>query len=117
MTSADLLTARELVAALRRYRVGAWTTDAVRQWIRQSPPCPIAARAERDGSSHLFELRAVLVWLAERGERERRGAGWHTRAVSVAARKAIAEIESAGVRRLISRARRCVQWLRFGALD
>lgn len=104
-----LLTGRELIAELRFRRVGNWKVDAVRQWTRQSPSCPIAKRAEADYLPHLFDLRSVLVWLAERGEQQQHSAGSQTRAVGIAARRALAEIDAIAPLRLFVLARLCLR--------
>lgn len=63
-----LLKAAELVAELSRLGLGTWTADAVRQWTRDDPPCPIAEPAD-NGKPHRFSLLDVLRWM---GDRERR---------------------------------------------
>jgi phage terminase Nu1 subunit (DNA packaging protein) len=61
----QLLTGRRLVLELARLGVGQWTPDAVRQWIREEPPCPIAQAANR-GQPHRYLLADVLAWLLAR---------------------------------------------------
>lgn len=65
MADERLLVARELVAELQRMGVGTWSPDAVRQWIREEPACPIAERGRR-GQSHLYRIADVLLWLRAR---------------------------------------------------
>jgi hypothetical protein len=65
-----LLTGRELVEALAALDVGIWTPASVRQWIREEPPCPIAAPAQQ-GAPHRYRLDQVLPWLRDRTQRER----------------------------------------------
>lgn len=66
----SLLTGRALVEELKRLDIGVWTPDAVRQWIREEPPCPIAAPAQQ-GAPHRYALQPVLLWLKGRTARER----------------------------------------------
>lgn len=66
----QLLTGRRLVLELARLGVGQWTPDAVRQWIREEPPCPIAQQAGR-GQPHRYALAAVLAWLLARARSEK----------------------------------------------
>lgn len=68
MNSAKLLTARELVAELDRLGVGTWTAAAVRRWIQEEAPCPVARRGE-PGQTHRYNLVDVLAWLRARAER------------------------------------------------
>lgn len=65
-----LLTGRQLVTALREAAVGTWSADAVRQWIREEPPCPVAEHADQ-GKPHRYRLRPVLEWLRARALGER----------------------------------------------
>ncbi|MCX7062830.1 MAG: hypothetical protein NTZ11_18330 [Gammaproteobacteria bacterium] len=66
----SLLSGRQLVEELARLGLGTWTPDAVRQWIREEPPCPIAEAADQ-GKPHRYRLVDVLAWLQARAERER----------------------------------------------
>lgn len=66
----ELLTGRALVNALATAGVGRWSPDAVRQWIREDPPCPIAEHADQ-GKPHRYRLQPVLAWLRDRALRER----------------------------------------------
>ena len=70
VSAPDLLTGRQLVARLTELDVGTWTPDAVRQWIREEPPLPIASPAQQ-GQPHRYRLADALAWLAERAQRER----------------------------------------------
>lgn len=70
MSEAALLTARQLVGKLHELGVGTWTADAVRQWIREEPACPIAQHADQ-GKPHRYGLGPVLAWLRDRALRER----------------------------------------------
>lgn len=74
MAEERLFVARDLVSELDRLGVGAWSPDAVRQWIREEPACPIAERGRR-GQSHQYRLADVLVWLRERDARAARRQG------------------------------------------
>lgn len=74
----ELLTGRALVGQLKALGVGDWTPDAVRQWIREEPPCPVAAPAQQ-GSPHRYALEPVLRWLKARAEKER-GKGFTSQA-------------------------------------
>lgn len=65
-----LLNARELVSELGRLGAGHWTPDAVRQWTREEPACPIA-RAGVNGQPHKYRILAVLDWLLARARKER----------------------------------------------
>jgi hypothetical protein len=65
-----MLTARQLVAELSRLGAGHWTPDAVRQWLREELPCPVAAHGVL-GQPHRYDLVEVLVWLIARAKRER----------------------------------------------
>ena len=64
------LTGRQLVGELQRLGLGTWTPDAVRQWIREEPPCPIAEPADQ-GKPHRYALLDVLHWLQARTARDR----------------------------------------------
>ncbi|HVT36311.1 MAG TPA: hypothetical protein VHE37_12030 [Nevskiaceae bacterium] len=64
------LTGRQLVAELAKIGVGTWSADAVRQWIREEPPCPIAEHADQ-GKPHRYSLAQVLAWLRIRAMAER----------------------------------------------
>ena len=64
------LTGRQLVGELSRLGLGTWTADAVRQWIRETPPCPIGETADQ-GKPHRYHLLDVLRWLQERAQREK----------------------------------------------
>lgn len=66
----SLLSGRQLVEELARLGLGTWTPDAVRQWIREEPPCPIAEAADQ-GKPHRYRLVDVLAWLQARAERDR----------------------------------------------
>lgn len=66
----SLLSGRQLVEELARLGLGTWTPDAVRQWIREEPPCPIAEAADQ-GKPHRYRLVDVLAWLQVRADRER----------------------------------------------
>lgn len=66
----SLLTGRQLVDELGRLGLGTWTPDAVRQWIREEPPCPIAEAADQ-GKPHRYQLLDVLTWLQARADRDR----------------------------------------------
>lgn len=66
----SLVSGRQLVEELSRLGLGTWTPDAVRQWIREEPPCPIAEAADQ-GKPHRYRLVDVLAWLQARAERER----------------------------------------------
>lgn len=66
-----LINARELVARLVELGVGQWSAAAVRQWIREEPPCPVAAPSGGNGQPNRYRLRPVLAWLKARAERER----------------------------------------------
>lgn len=68
--SAGHLTGRQLVAALKDLGVGSWSADAVRQWTREEPPCPIAEHADQ-GKPHRYRLDQVLPWLRARTMAER----------------------------------------------
>lgn len=63
-----LLTGRELVARLADLDVGHWSAAAVRRWIQEEPPCPVARRGV-NGQGHRYRLVDVLVWLRARAER------------------------------------------------
>lgn len=65
-----LLTGRALVGRLAELGVGTWTADAVRQWIREEPPLPIASPAQQ-GQPHRYRLEDALAWLQARAQRER----------------------------------------------
>lgn len=64
------LTGRQLVGELSRLGLGTWTPDAVRQWIREEPPCPIAEPADQ-GKPHRYNLMDVLHWLLARTQRDK----------------------------------------------
>lgn len=66
----SLLSGRQLVEELARLGLGTWTPEAVRQWIREEPPCPIAEAADQ-GKPHRYRLVDVLAWLQARADRER----------------------------------------------
>jgi hypothetical protein len=66
-----LLTGRQLVKALERLGLGERTPDAVRQWIREEPPCPIAEHATSMGKGHRYLVMDVLDWLLVRAQAER----------------------------------------------
>lgn len=66
-----LISGRELVARLAELGVGRWTPDAVRQWIREDVPCPVAEPSGGSGRPNRYRLRPVLAWLKARAERER----------------------------------------------
>ena len=66
----DLLTGKALVDALAGLGLGPWTPAAVRQWIREEPPCPVAAPAQQ-GAPHRYRAADVLAWLRARAQRER----------------------------------------------
>lgn len=66
----SLLTGRQLVTELGRLGLGSWSAEAVRQWIRETPPCPVAESADQ-GKPHRYELLDVLRWLQERSQREK----------------------------------------------
>lgn len=66
-----LISGRELVARLVELGVGRWSAEAVRQWIREEPPCPVAAPSGGNGQPNRYRLRPVLAWLKARAERER----------------------------------------------
>ncbi len=69
MKPIPLLTGRQLVAELSRLGVGDWRAEAVRQWIRQPNPCPIKTHSDlSNGEGHLYDLAAVLDWLAHKDE-------------------------------------------------
>lgn len=72
----SLLSGRQLVAELGRLGLGTWTADAVRQWIRETPPCPVAEHADQ-GKPHRYRVIDVLTWLAER-ERRAKAKGFTT---------------------------------------
>ncbi|HEU4589362.1 MAG TPA: hypothetical protein VFS13_00525 [Steroidobacteraceae bacterium] len=65
-----IVTGRDLVSRLGQLGVGRWGADAVRQWIREEPPCPVAEHAEQ-GKPHRYRTREVLTWLRDRAQRER----------------------------------------------
>lgn len=65
-----LVTGRELVNRLGQLGVGRWGAEAVRQWIREEPACPVAEHAEQ-GKPHRYRAREVLNWLRDRAMRER----------------------------------------------
>ena len=67
---AQIMPARELVAAMADLQIGTWSKDAPRQWIREEPPCPIAEAADQ-GKPHRYRLEDVLTWLRNRALRER----------------------------------------------
>lgn len=75
-----LLSGRQVVDELARLGLGTWTPDAVRQWIREQPPCPVAERADR-GKPNRFRLLDVLTWLLER-ERRAKARGYTTTAAT-----------------------------------
>lgn len=66
-----LISGRELVTRLAELGVGRWTPAAVRQWIREEPPCPVAAPSGGNGQPNRYRLRPVMAWLKARAERER----------------------------------------------
>jgi hypothetical protein len=66
----QLLTGKRLVMELARLGVGHWSPDAVRQWIREEPPCPVAQAAGR-GQPHRYLLADVLAWLLTRARAEK----------------------------------------------
>lgn len=66
---AELLTGRQLVAELKRRGLGDWTPDAVRQWVREEPPCPIAKAGAR-GQAHRYSPDRVVAWLQAREGKE-----------------------------------------------
>lgn len=68
------LTARELVHELSRRGWGEYTPDAVRQWVRQEPPLPIAKPGKR-GQAHRFDPDVVADWLRQRDQSEK-AKGW-----------------------------------------
>ena len=68
--SGELLTGKALVEALASLGLGPWTPAAVRQWIREEPPCPIGAPAQQ-GAPHRYRVADVLDWLKARAQRER----------------------------------------------
>lgn len=70
MSAGELLTGRALVNELGAAGIGRWSPDAVRQWIREDPPCPIAEHADQ-GKPHRYQLQPVLAWLRDRALRER----------------------------------------------
>lgn len=70
MSRESLLTGRELVATLAEAGLGSWSPDAVRQWIREEPACPIAQAADQ-GKPHRYRLVDVLTWLRARAQAER----------------------------------------------
>lgn len=72
----NLLSGRQVVEELARLGLGTWTPDAVRQWIREEPPCPVAERADR-GKPNRFLMLDVLTWLLER-ERRAKARGYTT---------------------------------------
>lgn len=72
----SLLSGRQLVEELARLGLGTWTPDAVRQWIREEPPCPVSERADR-GKPNRFRMLDVLTWLLER-ERRAKARGYTT---------------------------------------
>ncbi|PWN56194.1 hypothetical protein [Abyssibacter profundi] len=63
-----LLSGRQLVAQLDELEVGTWTAAAVRRWIHEEIPCPIAQRGQ-NGQSHRYRLVDVVQWLCDRAER------------------------------------------------
>lgn len=66
----SLLTGRQLVNELARLGLGTWSPEAVRQWIRETPACPIGEAADQ-GKPHRYRLLDVLRWLQERAQREK----------------------------------------------
>lgn len=68
------LTARELVQELSRRGFGEYTPEAVRQWVRQEPPLPIAKPGKR-GQAHRFDPDAAATWLQQRDQAEK-AKGW-----------------------------------------
>ncbi|WP_428309266.1 hypothetical protein [Hydrocarboniphaga sp.] len=54
---------------LARLQVGSWGPEAVRKWIAEEPPCPIAQPA-LNGAPHRYQIEDVLAWLRLRGQRE-----------------------------------------------
>lgn len=69
--SEQLLSGRQLVDALREADLGEWSADAVRQWIRETPACPIAQPARQQGQGHRYRLLDVVNWLLERAGKDR----------------------------------------------
>lgn len=61
----DLMTARELVAALAEAGVGDWGHDAVRQWTREEPALPIAKPGHR-GQAHRYSYAEAVAFLERR---------------------------------------------------
>lgn len=66
----SLLTGKQLVGELERLGLGTWSAEAVRQWIREEPACPVAQAADQ-GKPHRYQLLDVLGWLLERAKREK----------------------------------------------
>jgi len=65
----SLVTARQLVAELSRLGLGTWSSESVRNWQREEPPCPIAEAADQ-GKPHRYRLIDVLGWLRAREQRQ-----------------------------------------------
>ncbi|MDT0635078.1 hypothetical protein [Spectribacter hydrogenoxidans] len=65
-----LVTARKLVEALASRGLGEWSADAVRQWVREEPPCPIAKAGGR-GQAHRYDVEQVASWLRARDGKEK----------------------------------------------
>lgn len=64
----QLYTGKQLVERLAELGVGRWSAAAVRRWIHEEVPCPIAERG-LNGQGHRYRLRDVVQWLMDRAER------------------------------------------------
>jgi hypothetical protein len=67
----QLLSGRQLVGALRDADLGDWSAEAVRQWIRETPACPVAQPARQQGQGHRYRLLDVVNWLLARAGKDR----------------------------------------------
>lgn len=56
-----LLTARGLAREFRKMGCASVHRSTVRQWLRETPPCPMAMRGVA-GKPNLYRLADVLAW-------------------------------------------------------
>lgn len=104
MTMSEQLTARQLVAELKRRGIGDWGTAVVRRWIHEEPACPIAQRG-RPGQSHKYDADDVAAWLADRDRRTGYvGSGVSADAESADAAEAVADADEEPAARAVPRA-------------
>lgn len=75
VSGGELLTGSQLVAVLAQLGIGQWTPDAVRQWVKDDPACPIAERSPAPGAPHRYRLADVLEWLRDRAAKNVAGHG------------------------------------------